>query len=221
MLHDLFDAISCNPHTAKNPHERFRNYINETDDVRKEVKNVGKLLESIARPFCTTVIVNSNHDDMFSRFLARADYREDHKNAIFFLESQLRMYKAIEANTPNYNPFYDALLNEYDKKIIQTVKFLNVDESYKIKDIECGMHGDRGAGGRRGYLAQFARSQTKTITGHSHVAGIIRGAYSVGTFSKLRLNYNKGMSAWTSTLAVIFHNGKRMLLTRNKKGFLP
>jgi len=79
--------------------------------------------------------------------------------------------------------------------------------------IELGMHGDKGANGSRGSLAQFARTGRKCVIGHSHVAGIVEGAYQVGVMGALDMGYNEGQSSWSHSNVVVYPNGKRAVLT--------
>ena len=73
---------------------------------------------------------------------------------------------------------------------------------------ELGHHGDIGTSGSRGSLLQFRRLNTKCVIGHYHAPGRFDGALSVGTSTKLRLDYNKGASAWLQSHVIIHHDGK-------------
>jgi hypothetical protein len=90
---------------------------------------------------------------------------------------------------------------------------LTNDYPFIIKDIYCGYHGDRGANGARGSLAGWAKIGTKVIVGHTHSPGIEKGAYMIGTSSKLSLEYTSGPSSWMNTHAIIHPDGKRQLIT--------
>ena len=90
--------------------------------------------------------------------------------------------------------------------------FLERDQSFKIKDIEVGSHGDKGANGARGSLNGMSKLGVKTVTGHSHSPGIIGGAYQVGTSTRYQLEYNRGPSSWLHTHCIIYANGKRALI---------
>ena len=90
--------------------------------------------------------------------------------------------------------------------------FLGADESYLIKGVEVGYHGDRGSNGARGNIRQFGKIGVKSVIGHSHTPGIKDGVYQVGTTSLLRLEYNHGPSSWLHTHCLIYRNGKRSLV---------
>ena len=57
---------------------------------------------------------------------------------------------------------------------------------------------------------------TKLITGHSHTCERLDGLVTVGTMTKLRMNYNNGLSSWNHANAVIYPNGKVQLIIINK-----
>ena len=77
---------------------------------------------------------------------------------------------------------------------------------------EVGYHGHFGPGGARGTLKAFTKIGAKSVIAHLHVPGIDKGAYQVGTTSKLKAEYVKGPHAWLHTHCVIYPNGKRSLI---------
>lgn len=91
-------------------------------------------------------------------------------------------------------------------------RFLARDESFIVKGIELGYHGDRGPNGSRGSRTAYGRIGVKSVIGHSHSPGIRNGCYQVGTNSRLRLGYNSGPSGWLHTDCIVYPNGKRSLL---------
>ena len=102
------------------------------------------------------------------------------------------------------------------------IKCLTYDDNITIKGWLCSMHGHNGASGSKGSLQQFSKLSSKTVTGHSHKAGRIGGAVSVGTSTHLKLPYLKGQSAWTNTHGIINRLGKfqHIFLFKNKEGML-
>jgi len=88
------------------------------------------------------------------------------------------------------------------------IKCLGRDDSFRVKEFELGVHGDIGASGSRGSIGQYRRLNTKIVTGHSHQPVRLDGSLSVGTSTKLRVNYNKGQSAWLNSHVIIHEDGK-------------
>lgn len=102
------------------------------------------------------------------------------------------------------------------QKKLKTVKqavFPGRNESFTIKGIEVGMHGDAGPNGARGTRNGFTRIGVKSVIGHSHSPGIKDGVYQVGTSSRLGLEYQRGPSSWLHTHCLIYSNGKRSLIS--------
>ena len=95
------------------------------------------------------------------------------------------------------------------------VKFLLPDESFTVKDVECGMHGHLGSNGTMGTPSVLSRIGTKATTGHTHVAGIYHGVFVAGTSTKLTKDwsYTTGPSAWSWSHVILYKNGQRTIVT--------
>lgn len=221
FIHDLFDFTSRNGHDRYDHHKRFQRYREGGghDSVAEELMNTADFLRVTQRPWCETVVVESNHDNMLERWL-RDDpgwYAKDPVNAVTFLELQLEKYRALERGDDSFLLIRDAL-ETYGGAVLSDFQFLAEDESFIIchdanGGIECGMHGHLGPNGARGGANAFARMGRKAITGHSHSACIHDGIYVAGTSSLLDLGYNKGPSSWSHTHVVTYPNGKRAVIT--------
>ena len=104
-----------------------------------------------------------------------------------------------------------------DKYCLKNVRQLKQDESYKVEDIECGMHGHVGIGGSKGNFKAMARKlAVKFVDAHGHGPGIFNGGYRVGLSALLRQEYNHGPSNWLHTHCLIHKGGKRQLITMIK-----
>lgn len=214
FLHDVLDFRARNHHERGNPHKAFERHVTRTGNVLSEVAQVGRFLDKVWRPWCLSVVVDSNHDNAMERWLREGDYRTDPENAVFFLEAQLARYKAIEARDKRFH------LVEWAMRKLGEVEttFLRQDESFIIcpdanGGIECGMHGHLGPNGRRGSAIAFARMGRKAVVGHTHSAGIVDGIYTAGTSSNLDLGYNVGPSSWSHSHVITYPNGKRAIVT--------
>lgn len=217
FAHDILDFRSRNHHERANCHQMFKRWRQKTDNVREEVRRVKELLEHIDRDWCTTVVVDSNHDRALERWLRESDYRNDPENAIFFLERQLAQYRAIDAGDSSYHPLREALR---DMGLSRDFLFLGPDDSFVLCDgddgdggIEFGMHGHLGPNGSRGTPLGLSKMGRKANTGHTHSAQIVDGLYVAGTMAKLKPDYNKGPSSWSHSFIVTYENGKRTIIT--------
>lgn len=215
FMHDTVDFRPRNHHDVGNPHAMFQRFVEGEDSVEDELRDVVHHLEFADRPWCEMVVVDSNHDNAFTRWLREADYRKDPPNAVFFLEAQLRKYQAIRDGDENFH------LVEWALRRLgcpEDVRFLREDESFVILHergwgIECGMHGHLGPNGSRGTPRGLRRMGRRANTGHTHSTEILDGMYVAGTSTKLDVGYNKGPSSWTHSHIVTYPNGKRAIVT--------
>lgn len=221
LIHDVLDFEARNHHNINDPYFRLKMHVENKERVRDNIIAVSNFLASIHREGTETVVVESNHDLAFQRWLREADYKTDPINATYFLENQLASYKAIERREYDFSIFEHAV----KKYLPETanVRFLRTDESFKICDedsngIECGSHGHLGTNGSRGSIHAYQKMGTRHNIGHSHSAAIKDGVYVAGVSATLDMGYNTGGSSWSQSHIVTYPNGKRTIITmRNGK----
>lgn len=221
FLHDVLSFRSRNHHDNKNWFAQYKKHIEGVESVSEEVKQAADWLATVSRQVPNTVVVRSNHDEAFEKWLtdSPAAYARDFINTEFFLEAQLKRVRAA-AKGEEINMFATMVreLAPETKKI----KFLDPDDSFLIAKrkggdgIECGMHGHLGPNGARGTAANLARVGTRANIGHIHSASINAGLYVAGTFSKLTLSYTYGPSSWSHSMIVTYPSGKRTIITIKK-----
>lgn len=216
FLHDLLDFRRRNHHDRRDPHLQFRKHLEGRERVEGEIEITANLVvDQIIRPDTETIVVDSNHDNAFLRWLREEDYRNDPINARYFLESQLRVYQAIENGEDDFHLVEWALRR---KGVPDNVRFLRQDEPFLIcadkgGGIECGMHGDLGPNGARGTPNGLMRMGRKANTGHTHSAGIYDGLWVAGLTARLEQGYNVGPGSWSHSQIVTQPNGKRQMVT--------
>lgn len=213
FVHDLTDFRARNHHNIKNPHFLAEQFFNVNSSVQEGMVKAAKVLASMTRSFCQTVVVESNHDQAFKRWLAEADVRQDPENAEYYHTANAELFRHIREGK-TFHPFEWAVRRE---RTLNNVLFLNEDDSFVIcgdeNGIECGMHGHRGPNGSRGNPANLRSLGRKCNTGHTHSAGIIDGIYTAGISCNDDLGYNKGPSSWSKSHIVTYANGKRAIIT--------
>lgn len=212
FFHDAIDFHPRNHHNIKDPHHRFKVFIEGADSVAQTFDDLARFLCDTQRPWSTSVVVESNHDRALMRWLKEADYREDPANAPFFLDCQRRVYTHIECGDHRYHLFADILR---ERGAVEAT-YLREDSSYRIcgNRIECALHGHKGANGMKGNILSFAKMGPKANVAHTHSAAIYEGIYQAGTSSLLDLGYNNGgLSSWNHSHIVTYRNGKRTIVT--------
>lgn len=221
FCHDVLDFEARNHHTISDPYKNLQLFVEGKDSVENNINDVIGTLKQMNRSFCKTVVVESNHDLALKRWLKTSDYKTDPKNAIFFLECQLEIYKSIKEGKRDFSIFEHVVKQK--EPSLKDVKFLKTDESFMIcnesrEGIECGSHGDLGVNGARGSINAYARSGTRYNVGHSHSPEIVDGVYQAGTSGKMNKGYNVGNTTWVHASIVTYQTGKRtIIIVKNKK----
>ena len=219
FFHDLSDFTPRNHHNIKDHHFRFAAHTagGSSNNVQKALAGCASFIKEVARPDCTSVIIESNHDQALLKWLKTADYRDDPENALFFLGCQRWVYAQM-ANGDHSPDVFQQVLREHG--VPKEVVFCNEDQSFLIcGDIECGMHGHLGPNGSRGSPLAISRSGRKSNTGHTHSPAIRDGAYVGGVSGSLDMGYNKGPSSWSHSHIITYPNGKRTIITLNRGRF--
>lgn len=211
FVHDLLDFRRRNHHPANDPMHGVRMHYAGTVSVEDEVSACASFVASIKRPWCQTVIVESNHDTALARWLRESDWRTDPANAKYWLEMNLAQVHAA-ANDNDFNVFRHAL-SRCGSEVLDGVTFVSETDSYEVLGIECGMHGHISPNGARGNPMSLAGMSMRLNVGHQHSPSIVDGVYTAGLSGKLDQTYNKGPTGWAHTHILVYPNGKRTLLT--------
>lgn len=215
VLHDVFSAISISHHD-KNKTITLAKKANENKiSLEEEANIVAQYLDRFANDIDgKVVIVDSNHHEHLDRYLEEGRYATDKVNLRYSLDIVKAMLDGEEL------PVRYMIENQTPFKNKNKVKWLEPDEDYSYYGIEVSQHGSRGANGSRGNLQIFRKAYKKSISAHTHQPKIYRGAISVGTSSKLKLGYNKGLSSWVQGVGVVYENGTYQLINivQNKAG---
>ena len=201
VLHDLLDSSSISHHERKDP---FKSLQRELDgswcmdcEITKCVDFVGELLEY------NPVIVRSNHDEFVDRWLVDVDWRKEKNKYSYLKYGILRADGKLPKGILGYN-----IQDRFNDKVV----VLTDNDSFKVNDVELAVHGHLGAGGSRGSYTQFKRLNTKLVTGHTHSPLKVDNLTTTGTLTKLRLEYNRGLSAWYHANVLVHKNGKTQII---------
>lgn len=225
-VHDLLDFSGRSHHTRKDPHAMFKAHLNGEWVLCDELELTASVLwDDIAREWCETFVVDSNHNRHLDRYLKEMDWREDPANARLILSFNLKMLDSIADGTDgnlSISEFairYGRTRTHSEKSDVKTdahVRFLLEDESHVILPdidggIECGLHGDRGANGAKGTIAGIANTDRRVNGADKHTVAIMNHAYFCGTSGKLDQGWNHGLSSWTHAHTVTYVNGTRAI----------
>jgi hypothetical protein len=207
VYHDLLDSYAVNPHHFGNPFIGVAKQPIGYDNMWLEVEETIDWLKRVSGQR-QAIVVPSNHDDMFARWMKTHDWRLDPQNAEFYLETALHMVRGTRME-PNGARTPDPFVYWLEKRKLKNVQALHRNESYTIAGIECGLHGHEGPNGARGSLKNLSKLGAKVISGHSHTPGIEAGHYKAGTMTYLSLEYTGPISSWLNAHVSIDPMGKR------------
>lgn len=217
-IHDLEDFYSRNHHHRGNDLIAYGKHHFGRNNVEESLQVSADFVDKHSRDGMLNLVVKSNHDEALDRWLREADPKTDPENATFFHYMKYNQYKNLrktETGFETIDPFEFWCKNPESQKglkFIDRTKFLKRDESFVVKDVEIGFHGDIGPNGSRGSIRSFSKVGPKLIIGHSHTPGIFQGVYQVGLSAMLNLEYASGPSSWLHTHCVIYPDGHRTLI---------
>jgi hypothetical protein len=216
FIEDLIDFEGRNHHNIKDPHFLARMHARGRSSVEQEMGEAADFLRRVSRPWCETVVVESNHDKAFSRWLKEADGHRDPPNARYWHKWNEASFAAIERDDNRFSAFEGAVREKLG--YLPQVRFLRENDSFQLLGIECGMHGHNGVNGARANPRSFRALGTKCTTAHTHSPQIVEGVYVAGTMTKMDLGYNVGPTSWAHAHVVTYANGKRaVLLMRGRR----
>ena len=215
VRHDLLDCASISHHTRK---DAIKNVAKSMFNMNKIEDELSSTVDYLLRTTMLSggvqfenIVVSSNHNDHLTRWFTEIDIKTEPQNAIFYHKYMWKILDSMEQTATGFdhiNPF-----EQFCKDVgVPRTRFLGRDESFRVRDVELGVHSDKGTNGSRGSINQFANLPYKYVIGHSHTPGIIFGAYQTGTSSRLKLDYTSGLSSWMNTHCIVMSNGKRQLI---------
>lgn len=207
VIHDALDF------EARNHHDRgLRSKFDKRfSTVEAEVGHTCGTLDRVSRwvEDGQTVVVRSNHDEFFERWLNEHNDTTDAVNAPYYHQMWSRAFsKRKDGRWPNLLELEARRLGLRSRK----VRFLARNESFRRGGVEHGFHGDKGPNGSRGTKLAFARLGCKVNIGHSHVAGIMDSVWQAGHVSDEDHGYNDLPSGWVRTAIVTHADRKRQMI---------
>lgn len=218
IFHDLEDFYRRSHHSINNNLLSYGKHHGSRNNVEKGLQKTADFLDKVTRPDIKNIIIKSNHDEAFDKWLLNSNPNIDPENSRFFHYMKYHQYKNMVETDVGYStidPFEFWCRNPDQEKGLKNIEntiFLKRDQSFVINDIELGFHGDIGLNGTKGNINQYRHIGPSAIIGHSHTPGRIEGVIQVGTSSKLKLEYNTGCSSWLHSHAIIYPDGRITLI---------
>lgn len=216
FLHDTIDFRRRNHHDVRDPHRRAQVLQSSSGSVGDEIKEAAHFVNQVRRPWCSTVVIESNHDAALAKWLKDPEGAADPVNAEYWHARNFYWHRAIRMHLDDYNVVHDALRKA---GLANDVLFVPSGKSLSVNGIEHGLHGDVGIGGSKGSPMQYRRLGPKVTSAHTHTPQIVDGVYVAGLSGSLDQGYNsRGPTTWAHAHVVGYGNGKRTLLCMSADG---
>lgn len=205
-FHDLSDFAPRNHHNIRDPRWMA---IHSHESVEDALAQCAYFLQHTHRKWSRSIVVESNHDQAFQKWLDTADIKVEPnvKNIEFYHRCQQMVYEAILAHD-GYFSIFEKILKMHMQRC-DGLRFLRVDESFMSVGIEHGFHGHNGTNGSRGSVLQFSKIGPKVSSGHTHSPESYEGAMCAGVSAKYNQGYNVGPSSWWQTHILEYEDGSR------------
>lgn len=196
IVHDVFSGVSVSHHDANNAIIQAQKEIDGLNNLQDELNYIYNWFN--LRKEYNFVSIMSNHNSWIDRWVATNDWRKNTNKSLYLGLANASVNRLAPKGLIAY------LLDRHTTN----VESLGYNDSYRLEGWELGLHGDFGTNGSRGSSTQFKNLNTRTITAHSHTPSRELGNLCVGTLTKLRLGYNKGLSGWLPSNVIIYPNAK-------------
>lgn len=205
VFHDFFNGHSVNHHNAGKIDARHRDSVLGRSSLEEELSLGHKELTVLAdaAPDSTLYLVDSNHHDFLRRYLSEGRFASDPENLAIGAELLLAQLKGQDPIEQGY---------KIAGGVPRNVKFLSRDDDLLVRGWQLASHGDVGANGSRGSERGFMKAYGKSIRGHSHSPSATRDTITIGTSTKLSLDYTRGASSWMHVHAFVYPNGKAQMV---------
>lgn len=174
VFHDVEDFYARNHHHRGNDVLSYGKHHFGRNNVEESLQLTADFIDEVGNSQTESIIVKSNHDEAFDRWLRESDPKADPENAMFYYYMKYNQLKSIERTKTGFSsmdPFEFWCKNPmrmFGLANPDRVRFLKRDEPFSVCGIELGFHGDVGPNGTRGTRKSFAKIGPKTIIGHSH-----------------------------------------------------
>lgn len=205
FLHDFFNGRSINHHNRNRQMTRAA-LAAKRIDLKQELQQTADELSWFLSFGPEIYVVESNHDRWLMQYLESGDWVSEPHN----------YHRAVELAchvSSGRNPLQEAVDPDGH------AYWLNRDTSLRLRGVEHAAHGDLGNNGARASERSLEIAHGDCTVGHTHVPGIYRGVYHVGTSTPRMLPWMMGPSGWLNTHCAMYANGARQLINVIEGGF--
>ncbi|MCA9478094.1 MAG: hypothetical protein KC535_03030 [Nanoarchaeota archaeon] len=214
---DAMDSDTVSPHQKDDFIRQMNKFENKRTSLEEELVLTGENLKrkgSILLPWGGQLWnTPDNHGHMVYRYLTKGQYMNDRENARFafkLLGLDARDLQRMGMSDTQLNEFncIEAAIRYVTPDLPKNVNFLKPGVDRIHWGWQCAAHGHLGKNGARGSLKSLMEGYGKVIHGHVHQLEIIGDSMSVGTSSKIPMDYQLGQpSTSMAGNGVIYEGG--------------
>lgn len=203
LAHDFLDFRTQNHHSRDGKMRKIK-IAQSPEFVKDELDGCCTELRELSQ--LTTkgvIVVESNHDKAYDRWLVDTNNFQNPIDAEFYHESWLRVLR-----NKGVSPFklhYDLMFPDDDR-----VSFVALRDNFKINKTLIH-HGDIGPSGARGSPTSFLKTADYSNSGHTH-SPFRNFKVSVAGVTELEHGYNEKLGAWDQALCLIHKDGSVQIM---------
>lgn len=187
FLHDIFDAVSCNPYR-----KNFERYLTVKEEVDLTINLIKKIQEKVGDE-TQVIIVVSNHDDMLDRYIKNMEWSNFHNNIEYCID--LLKYILITKK-----PALTMALEQ------NNIKYIESKDRFMINGVLYSEHGNYGVSGIKGNITHFYNVSVSAVIGHSHSPAMYGDVLQVGHTCIKEQDYKKGLDNWKPAIAIVYED---------------
>jgi len=189
ILEDFLDCLSINHHEAKN------NFSSSGLNLTQELEEAVCEYQKLEKKGLDINLLQSNHHNFLETWLQSVNLNQiPHQDIPLFLELSSLFLNEEKGD----------LFSKYLRQKGVLCESTSENDNFKLWKVD--HHHGHGYGKS---LATNSRSAVPISQGHYHTPTINKKAWTVGTMSKLDLNYNRGASNWAHKPILEYQNGLR------------
>jgi hypothetical protein len=219
FVQDAFSGVSINPFDTRSPMKQFHNkqVSKSLSDEILDMHNIFSRLNAICDS--TIQVVHSNHHLFLQMYIDSGRYAKEVTN--FEIGHKLAWIRMQDPEADLLEAAYKLVVPESEQ--LKALVFNGPRVSIKRHGVECGVHGHKGAQGKKSPNIQTLRAELGHCNaGHGHCSEIHDGAFRVGTmehiWDKAPAYARDGADLWSQSFVRGYSNGKRQLVHIVKKG---
>lgn len=217
FFHDISDFTPRNHHNRLDPEHWIRTAFDRKDDVLVALDGVSQFLRETRRKWCRSMVVKSNHDSAFPRWLDTPRVIEDGVNAWIYFHANAIKTKAIMDGKPI--DIFEHILRERAPDNLAGIEFIDGHKSFKVYGVEHALHGDQGPNGSRGTPMSIFKLSLLITAGHVH-SPWVRDGGAGGGVCQTNMAYAAGKPTSWAVAHVVGHiDGSRQLVFKQGNAF--